>query len=203
MNDTFLSAVLLLLLVADPFGNIPIFSAALRDVPQQRRLFIVLRECLIAFFVLTLFVFAGRPFLETLGLSETSLQIGGAVVLMLVALRMVFPSPDGVYGSSPGGEPFIVPLAVPALAGPSALATVMLLVSRNPTRWPEWVAAIAVVMAISALDPGLGRTAAGAARRARHARVRTAHGAGAGGDCGRTAAARRADVRGNAGMRLR
>ena len=151
MNDTFLSAVLLLLLVADPFGNIPIFSAALRDVPQQRRLLIVLRECLIAFFVLTLFVFAGRPFLETLGLSETSLQIGGAVVLMLVALRMVFPSPDGVYGASPGGEPFIVPLAVPALAGPSALATVMLLVSKNPARWPEWVAAIAVVMAISAL----------------------------------------------------
>jgi small neutral amino acid transporter SnatA (MarC family) len=151
MNDTFLSAVLLLLLVADPFGNIPIFSSALRDVPQQRRLFIVLRECLIAFSVLTLFVFAGRPFLDTLGLSETSLQIGGAVVLMLVALRMVFPSPDGVYGASPGGEPFIVPLAVPALAGPSALATVMLLVSKNPERWPEWVAAIAVVMAISAL----------------------------------------------------
>ena len=151
MNDTFLSAVLLLLLVADPFGNIPIFSAALRDVPQQRRLAIVLRECLIAFCVLTTFVFAGRPFLETLGLSEISLQIGRAVVLMLVALRMVFPTPDGVYGTSPGGEPFIVPLAVPALAGPSALATVMLLVSKNPARWPEWVPAIAVVMAVSAL----------------------------------------------------
>jgi len=151
MNDTFLSAVVLLLLVADPFGNVPIFVAALRDVPAERRLRIVLRECLIAFGVLSVFVFAGRPFLQTLGLSEIALQIGGAVVLMLVALRMVFPSPEGVYGQSPGGEPFIVPLAVPALAGPSALATVMLLVSRDPSRSLEWVAAIAVVMAISAL----------------------------------------------------
>lgn len=151
MNDTFLSAVLLLFLVADPFGNIPIFISALRDVPRERRRRIILRECLIAFGVLTAFVFAGRPFLEMLGLSETSLQIGGAVVLMLVALRMVFPSPEGVYGTPPGGEPFIVPLAVPALAGPSALATVMLLVSKNPSRWAEWVAAIAVVMAVSAL----------------------------------------------------
>jgi len=151
MNDTFFSAVMLLLLVADPFGNVPIFVSALRNVPSERRLPIVLRECLIAFVVLSVFVFVGRPFLQTLGLSEISLQIGGGVVLMLVSLRMVFPSPDGVYGPSPGGEPFIVPLAIPALAGPSALATVMLLVSRDPTRSLEWVAAIAVVMALSAL----------------------------------------------------
>jgi small neutral amino acid transporter SnatA (MarC family) len=151
MNESFVSAVVLLLLVCDPFGNIPIFVAALRDVPPERRLRIVLRECLIAFVVLSLFVFIGRPFLEVLGLSETSLQIGGAVVLMLVALRMVFPTPDGVYGPSPGGEPFIVPLAIPAIAGPSALATVMLLVSRNPARWPEWIGAIAVVMVVSAI----------------------------------------------------
>jgi MarC family membrane protein len=152
MNDSFFSAVTLLLLVADPFGNIPIFISALRDVPAERRLRIVLRECLIAFVVLTVFVFAGRPFLQTLGLSEVALQIGGGVVLMLVALRMVFPSPEGVYGAAPpGGEPFIVPLAVPALAGPSALATVMLLVSRDPSRSLEWVAAIAVVMGICAV----------------------------------------------------
>jgi small neutral amino acid transporter SnatA (MarC family) len=150
-TEFFPAVVLLLLLVADPFGNIPIFIAALRDVPAERRLRIVLRECLIAFSVLSVFVFVGRPFLETLGLSELALQLGGAVVLMLVALRMVFPTPEGVYGPSPGGEPFIVPLAIPALAGPSALATVMLLVSREPGRWLEWIAAIAVVMAVCAV----------------------------------------------------
>jgi small neutral amino acid transporter SnatA (MarC family) len=151
VNDSFLSAVLLLLLVCDPFGNVPIFISALRGIAPERRRVIVLRECLIAFGVLTVFVFAGRPFLEALGLSGTSLQIGGGVVLMLVALRMVFPSPEGVYGVAPGGEPFIVPLAVPALAGPSALATVMLLVSRDPSRWVEWVAAIGVAITLCAL----------------------------------------------------
>lgn len=151
MEANFVSAVVLLLLVCDPFGNVPIFISALRDVPRERRRRIILRECLIAFAVLTVFVFVGQPFLDLLGLSELSLQIGGAVVLMLVAIRMVFPSPEGVYGQAPGGEPFIVPLAVPALAGPSALATVLLLVSRDPQRTLAWVAAIAVAMAVSAV----------------------------------------------------
>lgn len=149
METGFVSAVVLLLIVCDPFGNIPIFVSALQDVPRERRRAIILRECLIAFAVLVAFVFVGDPFLRLLGLSELSLQIGGGVVLMLVALRMVFPTPEGVFGQAPGGEPFIVPLAVPALAGPSALATVLLLVSRDPARTWLWVAAIAVVMAIS------------------------------------------------------
>jgi MarC family membrane protein len=151
METTFASAVVLLLIVCDPVGNIPIFVAALQDVPRQRRRAIILRECLIAFAVLVLFVFVGQSFLRLLGLSELSLQIGGGVVLMLVALRMVFPTPEGVFGHAPGGEPFIVPLAVPALAGPSALATVLLLVSRDPGRTWQWVGAIAVVMAASSV----------------------------------------------------
>jgi len=151
MEPDFVSAVVLLLLVYDPFGNVPIFISALREVPHERRRRIILRECLIAFLVLTAFVFVGRPFLDLVGLSEQSLQIGGAVVLMLVAIRMVFPTADGVYGQTPGGEPFIVPLAIPALAGPSALATVLLFVAREPHRTWWWVAAIAVAMSGAAL----------------------------------------------------
>jgi small neutral amino acid transporter SnatA (MarC family) len=151
MDGTFVSAVVLLLLVCDPFGNIPIFISALRDVPRERRRSIILRECVIAFGVLSLFAFVGQPFLKLLGLSEVSLQMGGAVVLLLVAIRMVFPTKEGVYGLPPGGEPFIVPLAVPALAGPSALATVLLLVSRSPSESVQWVIAIAVVMGVCAI----------------------------------------------------
>lgn len=151
MNESLVSAFLLLLLVCDPVGNIPIFVAALQDVAPDRRGRIILRECFIAFLILSAAVFVGRPFLRALGLSDVSLQIGGAVVLMLVALRMVFPTGQGVYGEQPHGEPFIVPLAVPAIAGPSALATVLLFVSREPARWPEWIAAIAGVMATSAV----------------------------------------------------
>lgn len=154
MEASFVSAVVLLLIVCDPFGNIPLFVSALQGVPRERRVAIILRECLIAFAVLVTFVFIGGPFLRLLGLSELSLQIGGGVVLMLVALRMVFPTPEGIFGQTPGGEPFIVPLAVPALAGPSALATVLLLVSRDPARLWQWVAAIAVVMAASAVVLG-------------------------------------------------
>ncbi len=151
MEPTFVSAVALLLLVFDPFGNIPIFISALRQVPSDRRRAIILRECLIAFGVLVVFLLVGGPFMRLLGLSEQSLQIGGAVVLMLVAIRMVFPTDEGVYGRAPGGEPFIVPLAVPALAGPSALATVLLLVSRDPARTWHWIGAIALALAASAI----------------------------------------------------
>jgi MarC family membrane protein len=151
MDNSFISAVVLLFLVADPIGNIPIFISALREVPPERRTRVILRECFIAFCVLALFVFTGRAALDLIGLSEVSLQMGGAVVLMLVALRMVFPTPEGVFGQPTGGEPFIVPLAVPALAGPSALATVLLFVAESPGRKWEWIAAIAVVMGASAL----------------------------------------------------
>lgn len=150
MQYTFLSAVILLLLVADPLGNIPIFVAALRNVAPERKALVVLRECLIAFTILLLFMVFGNGFLQLLGLSDISLQIGGGVILFLIALRMVFPVPEGIFGTTPGGEPFIVPLAIPALAGPSALGTVLLLVSRDPARLFEWIAALAVAMLISA-----------------------------------------------------
>ncbi len=151
MQYTFLSAVILLLLVADPLGNIPIFVAALRNVAPERKALVVLRECLIAFTILLLFMVFGNGFLALLGLSDISLQIGGGVILFLIALRMVFPVPEGIFGTSPGGEPFIVPLAIPALAGPSALGTVLLLVSRDPSRLFEWIGALAAAMLISAV----------------------------------------------------
>ena len=155
MQYTFLSAVILLLLVADPLGNIPIFVAALRNVAPERKALVVLRECLIAFTILLLFMVFGNGFLQLLGLSDISLQIGGGVILFLIALRMVFPVPEGIFGTTPGGEPFIVPLAIPALAGPSALGTVLLLVSRDPSRLFEWIAALAVAMLISAAVLGM------------------------------------------------
>jgi len=150
MGDTFLSAVVLLLLVADPLGNIPIFVAALRGVPPHRKHAVIVRECLIAFAFLAAFMFVGNRFLDVLGLTDISLQIGGGVILFLISLRMVFPVPEGIFGTSPGGEPFIVPLAIPALAGPSALATVLLLVSREPSKVFEWLGALAVAMMICA-----------------------------------------------------
>lgn len=150
MEHSFASATLLLLLITDPLGNIPIFVNALKAVPDHRRSRVILREVLIAFGVLLAFMFAGEGFLRALGLTDVSLQIGGAVVLFLIALRMIFPPPEQT-SPVPTGEPLIVPLAIPALAGPSALATVLLLVSQAPGRRLEWVAALTVTMVVCAL----------------------------------------------------
>ncbi|NBT69483.1 MAG: MarC family protein [Betaproteobacteria bacterium] len=150
MNYTFLSATILLLLITDPVGNIPVFANALKHVPPERRPKVILREILIAFGLLLTFMFVGEGFLRVMNLSELSLQIGGGVILFLIALRMVFPS-QGVEIDDVVTEPLIVPLAIPAIAGPSALATVLLLVSQQPDKRMEWIGALCVTMIISAI----------------------------------------------------
>ncbi len=150
MEHTLASATILLLLITDPLGNIPIFVNSLKAVPDHRRKWVILREVLIAFAVLLAFMFAGQAFLKAMHLSEVSLQIGGAMVLFLIALRMVFPPPPG-ENPVPEHEPLIVPLAIPALAGPSALATVLLLVSQAPERRLEWVTALSLTMTVCAV----------------------------------------------------
>src|SRR5450759_864005 len=112
MNVSFASAIVILLLVMDPVGNIPLFVTLLRNVEPGRRMMIIVRECAIAFAVLLGFVFLGKPMLTLLGLSDSSLNIAGGVILFLIALRMIFKHPEGVFGTSLAGEPFIVPLAI-------------------------------------------------------------------------------------------
>lgn len=150
MNYTFVSATILLILITDPIGNIPIFANALKHVAPERRPKVILREILIAFALLLTFMFVGESFLRVMNLSELSLQIGGGVILFLIALRMVFP-PAATAEGEIMAEPLIVPLAIPAIAGPSALATVILLVSRAPERRLEWIAALALTIAISSV----------------------------------------------------
>ena len=149
MDYTFVSATILLVLITDPVGNIPIFANALKHVPAQRRPRVILREISIAFFLLLTFMFVGEGFLRVMNLSELALQIGGGVILFLIALRMVFPPPI-VAETELLMEPLIVPLAVPSIAGPSALATVLLLVSQQPEKRIEWVGALCLTMLICA-----------------------------------------------------
>ncbi len=156
MNYTFLSATILLILITDPVGNIPIFVKTLRHVAPHRRTLVIVREVMIAFLLLLLFMFVGKSFLTTMNLSDVSMQIAGGVILFLIALRMIFPpiehKPDSALATDELlAEPLIVPLAIPALAGPSALATVMLLVSQAPERKLEWVAALTVTMLVCAV----------------------------------------------------
>ena len=149
MTKSFFQAFILLLLVTDPFGNVPLFVSALAHVPATRRWRVIVRECVIAFVLLLAFMFFGRHFLEALQLSEISLRIGGGVILFLIALRMIFPQPGGVFGGhEAASEPFIVPLAIPALAGPSALVTVLLFSSRDVQDTMMHVAVLSLVAVV-------------------------------------------------------
>ena len=161
MDISLTSTVVILLMVMDPLGNIPLFVSLLQNVPPRRRNLIILRECAIAFSVLLFFVFSGRRILDLLGLSDSALNIAGGVILFLIALRLIFRHPEGVYGNyTSNAEPFIVPLAIPSVAGPSAIATVILLVSRAPERIADWILALTVASAITlALLLAAGRIA--------------------------------------------
>lgn len=126
------SSATVLLFVMDPFGNMPLVVSLLKDVDPVRRRRIIVRELLIALGVLALFLVAGEAILRFLGLQPESVTIAGGIVLGVIGLRMIFPRPDaGPAGTTPGGEPFIVPLAVPLIAGPSAMATVILMAKTN------------------------------------------------------------------------
>lgn len=152
MHTTFASATVLLFLILDPFGNTPIVASLLRGIEPARRRWIIVRECAIAYVILMAFLFFGGPIMRLLQLSQTSLGISGGVVLFVIALRMIFPPVQGgVFGEQGEQEPFVVPLAVPAIAGPSALAMVMLFASREPERLLEWAAAVTLAMLLATL----------------------------------------------------
>lgn len=152
MLTELLSAVILLTLVIDPFGNVPLVNAMLGPVPRERRLRVILREVGIATVTLAFFMVFGREILHVMHLSQTALSIAGGVILFMIAIRMVFGNPESIFADGGrGGEPFIVPLAIPLVAGPSAVATVMLMASRDPDKLWRWAGALAIAMAITAV----------------------------------------------------
>lgn len=151
MDHGFASALVLLLLVLDPFGSLPIFISAMRHVAPQRRARVALRETTIAFVLLLGFMFAGQGFLTLMRLSERSLEVAGGVILLIISIRMIFGGGGQIYDSDSAREPFVFPLAVPLLAGPSAMATVLLLASRQPERLWHWVGALSLALALSGL----------------------------------------------------
>lgn len=139
-----LSAALLLFLIMDPVGNIPLFLALLKDVPPARRRVVLARELLIALFALFAFLLGGSFLLELLKLDQESVSIAGGIILFIIGLRMIFPTPEGVFGEQPGGEPFIVPMAIPGIAGPSTMAALLLLGHDEPGRTVEWSIALLI-----------------------------------------------------------
>ncbi|HET7931368.1 MAG TPA: YhgN family NAAT transporter [Rhodanobacteraceae bacterium] len=142
---TVLSAGVMLFLVLDPLGNVPFFLTILKQVPPKRRRWVMIRELLIALAVLVAFLVGGRELLAIMQLRQEAISIAGGIVLFLIAIKMVFPPKDGaIFGPTGQGEPFIVPLAIPGVAGPSAMAALLLLTSTQPGRQIEWGIALLV-----------------------------------------------------------
>ena len=147
---TILSVALLLFLILDPLGNVPVFLSVLKPLPPHRQRVVLVRELLIALGVLMAFLWGGKYALELMHLRQESVAIAGGIVLFLIGIRMIFPRPEGLLGELPDGEPFIVPLAIPLVAGPSGMAAVMLMGSTEPTRLGEWSLALLIAWGATA-----------------------------------------------------
>ena len=146
---TLLAAIFLLFIIMDPIGNVPVFLSVLKNVPIERRRKIIIRELLIALFILLFFLFIGRYILQSLQIAESSLGIAGGIMLFLIAIKMIFPGVNAMVIHDEVHEPLVVPLAVPLIAGPSAIAAVILLMAQEPSRWPEWALAVFAAWFIS------------------------------------------------------
>ncbi|NDK39263.1 Marc family transporter [Pseudoxanthomonas gei] len=169
---TILSAALLLFLILDPLGNIPVFLSVLKPLAPKRQRIVLARELLIALGVLMGFLWGGKYALELMHLRQESVQIAGGIVLFLIGIRMIFPRPEGLMGELPGGEPFIVPLAIPLVAGPSGMAAVMLMGNEAGRLWDwslalmiAWGATAVILFSATLLYRWLGRSALTALER--------------------------------------
>lgn len=147
---TIYSASIMLILVMDPFGNIPIFLSVLSHVKPEKRRKIIIRELLIALLFLTFFLFFGKYILTGMHITEPALGIAGGTILFLIAIKMIFPSSNSSFvGDKESQEdPLIVPLAVPMVAGPSAMAIVILLSTQYPDRLLTWFGALLIAWSI-------------------------------------------------------
>ncbi|MEO9944316.1 YhgN family NAAT transporter [Paraglaciecola sp.] len=145
------SAAVTLFLIMDPLGNLPVFMSVLKSIEPKRRKFILARELLFSLIIMMTFLFSGQAVLDFLNVRQESVSIAGGIILFLIGLKMIFPQPGGITGLASGEEPFIVPLAIPMIAGPSVLAALILLANQDSTRMLDWSLALGAAWFVSAV----------------------------------------------------
>jgi len=127
MQSTLFFLTLSLFILMDPFGNIPIYIAMLKDFSAKRQMIIIIRELTIALFVILLFTFMGKHLLDFLRVKQETISIAGGLILFMIAIKMIFPrGQEPFVDTNMQEEPFIVPLAIPLIAGPSILAAIVI-----------------------------------------------------------------------------
>ena len=147
----FISTALLLFLVIDPLGNVPLFLSATRHISASRRQWVIARELLIALVIMVAFFFVGSWFLGILHITQPAMAIGGGLILMFIAVKMVFPNASSSLTEDVTGEPLIVPMAVPYVAGPSILATEVIMVHQSQSQWPILLLALATAWLVGSI----------------------------------------------------
>lgn len=151
LGNSIMSAAVLLFFLMDPIGNIPVLLSVLKDIEPKRQRFIIAREVSIALVILIIFLFAGKPLLNFLHLQQEAVTISGGIILLIIGLRMIFPKPEGIMGANPDGEPFLVPIAIPLIAGPSVLAMLILMTQSNPGNMINWLLSLLIAWTCSSV----------------------------------------------------
>lgn len=171
-NMTFLTSAFSLFLILNAFGNIPIFISSLSKFPIQRQRKIILRELSIALSFLLAFNFFGDTILDLLGISHPIIGIAGGSLMLIIALGMIFPRPDKKQGEQDLQEPFIVPLAVPIVAGPGSIASVMIFAEQIQDPWimtgiilAAWLPSTLILLASANIKNFLGQRGLQACQR--------------------------------------
>ena len=134
----------------DPLGNLPVFMSILKTIEPKRRRIVLARELLFSLLIMLAFLFSGDAILSFLNVKQQAVSIAGGIILFLIGIRMIFPQPGGVAGLTGNEEPFLVPIAIPMIAGPSILAALILLANQDPTRMLDWSIALGAAWLVSA-----------------------------------------------------
>jgi multiple antibiotic resistance protein len=151
IGNSIWSAAVLLFFLMDPLGNIPVLLSVLKGIDPKRQRVIIAREVSMALGILVIFLFAGKPLLNFLHLQQEAVTISGGIILLIIGLRMIFPKPEGIMGHQPGGEPFLVPIAIPLIAGPSVIAMLILMTQSNAGNMINWLLALIIAWASSSV----------------------------------------------------
>ncbi len=145
-----LSAAMIFLLIMDPLGNLNSYLSLVKELDPKRQKLIIFREMIIALLAMLFFNYLGEHIFYIFELSETTVRLTVGVILFLIAIKILFTAPDSPRANLPKGEPVIFPLAIPLIAGPALLATIMLYAHLEPVQ-SITIFAILIAWAISAV----------------------------------------------------
>lgn len=146
-----------LFLVMDPPGNAPVVKGLLLQLPEKRRTRVLVRELFFVLILLLFFFFLGKELLGWMGITSSSLNLSGGIMLFIIAVGMVFPTPNSPHQSYSSTEIFIVPVTVPIIVGPAAISLVMMQAAlcTTPMQKIEGLTAIGIAWFTSAVLLGL------------------------------------------------